>query len=158
MPNCIPDTLFAKIRVKRSLVPGEVPSNLELGELAVNIEDKIIYIGNINKQAVPLNIGGSGGSGIYTSGSGISISGLNQISFNPSTVSNKSIPVIKIQPPVGPEESGFLFYNGSGWELSSPATGINFDELFQCLGGKLDNNQYYIYGGNASGTWCISSS
>lgn len=35
-----------KIRVKRSLVSGETPPLLALGELAVNIPDKKIYIGN----------------------------------------------------------------------------------------------------------------
>lgn len=154
MSNCIPDTLFAKIRVKRSLVPGEKPSGLDLGELAVNIEDRKIYIGNKEGQPVLLNVGGSGGDGVYSAGQGITISGSNEISFNPSTVSNKSIPILKIKPPEYGETFGYLFYNGTDWELSS--IGIDFDELFTCLGGKLNNNQYYIYGGNASGTWCSS--
>lgn len=156
MSNCIPDTLFAKIRVKRSLVPGEIPSGLDLGELAVNIPDKAIYIGNKNGEPVLINAG-EGGTGIYNAGSGITISASNEISFNPSTVSNKTIPVIKIKPPEGGQSFGYLFYNGVTWELFS-SLGLNFDELFECLGGKLGNNQYYIFGGNASGTWCSSTS
>lgn len=152
MSNCIPDTLYAKIRVKRSLVPGEVPSTLDLGELAVNIEDQKIYVGNQFGQPVLLTGGGSG-SGIYNAGAGISISGSNQISFFPSTVTNGSIPIIKIAPPVG--DSGYLRWNGSGWAL---ADGFSLSSLFACIGGINDNNQYFIDGGNAAGTAYCSSS
>lgn len=153
MSNCIPDTLYAKIRVKRSLVPGEVPSNLELGELAVNIEDKKIYVGNQFGQHVLLTGGGSG-SGIYNAGAGISISGSNQISFFPSTVPNGSIPIIKIARPDGPN-SGYLRWNGSGWVLTD---GFSLSSLFACIGGINGSNQYYIDGGNAAGTGYCSAS
>lgn len=152
MSNCIPDTLYAKIRVKRSIVPNEVPLKLDLGELAVNIPDRKIYVGNQFGNPVLMSGSGGGGSGIYSAGSGIIISGSDEISFDPITVPNKTIPTIKLQPPES--GSGFLFYNGTDWEFETPATGINLDALFACIGGDI-NGQYYIDGGNAStATYC----
>lgn len=149
MSNCIPDTLYAKIRVKRSLVPNEVPSRLDLGELAVNIPDKKIYVGNQFGNPVLMSGSGGGGSGIYSAGAGITISGSDEISFNPITVPNKSIPTIKLAPPE--EGSGFLFYNGSGWVLEP---GLSLSSLFDCIGGTT-GGQYFIDGGNASSaTYC----
>lgn len=150
MSNCIPDTLYAKIRVKRSLVPLEVPSHLELGELAVNIEDKKIYVGNQFNQPVLLQGSGGVGNGIYSAGSGITISGTNVISFNQNTLPNYYIEIQKIKAPTN-QNNGYLFYNGSGWSLQSIS--LNFDNLFACLGG-VANNKYFIDGGNASGTTC----
>lgn len=155
MSNCIPDTLYAKIRVKRSLVPGEIPSTLDLGELAVNIEDQKIYVGNQFRQPVLLT-GGVGGSGIYNAGAGITISGSNQISFYPDTVPNGSIPIIKIAPPIG-ASSGYLRWNGSGWVLDTVDTGLSLSSLFACIGG-VNNNQYFIDGGDATGTGYCSPS
>jgi len=151
MSNCIPDTLYAKIRVKRSLVPGEVPSRLDLGELAVNIPDQKIYVGNQFGNPVLMNAGGSSGSGIYSAGAGIQISGSNVISFDPITIPNGNIPIIKIAPPIGPS-SGYLRWNGSGWVLETIDAGLTLNSLFSCIGGTTINNQYFIDGGNASGS------
>jgi len=149
MSNCIPDTLYAKIRVKRSLVPNEVPSRLDLGELAVNIPDRKIYVGNQFGNPVLMSGGGGVGSGIYSAGAGITISGSDEISFNPNTVPDKTIPTIKLAPPES--GSGFLFYNGSGWVLE---TGLSLSSLFDCIGGTT-GGQYFIDGGNASSaTYC----
>lgn len=41
-----------KIRVKRSLIPGQEPGLLSLGELAVNIADKKIFIGTLTGNVV----------------------------------------------------------------------------------------------------------
>ena len=152
MSNCVPDTLYAKIRVKRSLVPNERPSKLDLGELAVNVHDGLLFVGNQFGNPVLISGTGTGGGGIYSAGSGIIITGSNQISFDPTTVPNESIPIIKIEPPQ--EGSGFLFYNGTDWVFDTPATGINLNALFACIGGNI-NGQYYIDGGNAStATYC----
>jgi len=158
MINCISDTLYAKIRVKRSLVPGEQPSNgsLELGEIAINIPDKKIYVGNENKNPVLLNFGsGNGGGGIYSAGSGITISVNNEISFNQFTLPNKYIEFIKIKPPTN--TAGYVYYNGNVWSITTPPTGLTLNALFSCIGGVI-NNQYYIDGGKASGSiWCSNS-
>jgi len=52
------------IKIKRGLSGGTVPTGLQLGELAVNIPDQILYVGGESGAVVPLNstfIGGSGG-------------------------------------------------------------------------------------------------
>lgn len=55
------------IRIKRSLTTGQVPSTLQEGELAVNIIDKKMWIGDDNTAAVLIldynsSLGGGGGS------------------------------------------------------------------------------------------------
>jgi hypothetical protein len=53
------------IKIKRSLTPGNVPADLELGELAINIPDKKIYIGDNSTDNIALIVDGNatGGSG-----------------------------------------------------------------------------------------------
>jgi hypothetical protein len=65
------------IKIKRSLTPGNNPGLLALGELAINIPDKRIYIGDNSTDGNALIIDGlaSGGGTIYTAGSGINITG-----------------------------------------------------------------------------------
>lgn len=151
MSNCIPDTLYAKIRVKRSLVPNEKPSNLDLGELAVNIPDRKIYVGNQSGNPVLITGSGGTGNGIYSAGAGITISASDEISFNPNTIPDKTIPTIKLAPPPGQLISGYLYFNGTGWELG---TGLSLSSLFNCIGGTT-GGQYFIDGGNASSaTYC----
>jgi len=52
-----------KIKIKRSLVPGTVPGILSLGELAINIPDKKIYIGDDSTDGNTLIFNGVSGSG-----------------------------------------------------------------------------------------------
>lgn len=52
------------IKIKRGLSGGTVPTGLQLGELAVNIPDQILYVGGESGAVIPLNsalVGGSGG-------------------------------------------------------------------------------------------------
>jgi len=74
-----------KIKIKRSLTPGNTPENLELGELAINIPDKKIYIGDNSTDGNALLIDGlaSGGGTTYTAGAGIDITG-NTIRLDPA--------------------------------------------------------------------------
>lgn len=156
MSNCIPDTLYAKIRVKRSLVPGEVPSTLDLGEIAVNIPDRKIYIGNELKNSVLLNFTSGGGSGTYVGGQGITISGLNVISFEQSTLPSRYIEVSKIKEPNN-ATNGYLYFNGSGWVLDD-APSLTLEQLFACIGGYTGSLEYFIDGGSANNTtWCSKS-
>jgi len=54
-----------KIQVKRSAVPSKVPttSDLDLGELAINTYDGIVYLKKDNGTASVVAVGGGGGSG-----------------------------------------------------------------------------------------------
>jgi len=45
---------MAKIKIKNSVTPGSVPSGLSFGEMAVNIADKTIFIGNAVEGVVTL--------------------------------------------------------------------------------------------------------
>ena len=54
------------IKIKRGLSGGAVPTGLQLGELAVNIADEILYVGGESGAVIALNststvVGGSGG-------------------------------------------------------------------------------------------------
>lgn len=51
-----------KIKIKRSLVPGTIPGILSLGELAINIPDKKIYIGDDSTDGNTLIFDGVSGS------------------------------------------------------------------------------------------------
>lgn len=158
MSNCIPDTLYAKIRVKRSLVPGEIPNTLQLGEIAVNIPDRKLYIGNEFKNPVLLNFTSGGGSGTYVGGQGITISSLNIISFEQSTLPSRYIEVSKIKEPNN-ASNGYLYFNGSGWVLDD-APSLTLEQLFACIGGYTPNlQQYYIDGGSANNNtiWCTKT-
>ena len=69
------------IRTKRTNTPGTTPSNLELGEMAVNIPDKKIWIGD--GTASPALIADYNASaGQYYEGNGINVSTNNTISLD----------------------------------------------------------------------------
>jgi hypothetical protein len=71
------------IKLKRSLTPGSVPSSLQEGEIAVNVEDKKLYVGGLN-----------GGSNVQTvSGDqyNLTSSGNSSISFVTLTVDNATL-------------------------------------------------------------------
>lgn len=53
------------IRIKRGLSGGIVPTGLQLGELAVNIPDELLYVGGESGAVITLN-SGLGGSGIQS--------------------------------------------------------------------------------------------
>jgi hypothetical protein len=72
------------LRTKRSTTQNQAPSSLELGELAVNIPDKKIWIGDASGTPVLISQYSSGGSGqTYYEGLGINIDGNNVISIDP---------------------------------------------------------------------------
>jgi hypothetical protein len=52
-----------RIKIKRSVTPGNVPTDLELGELAINIPDKKIYIGDDSTDTVGLLVDGNATGG-----------------------------------------------------------------------------------------------
>jgi len=66
-----------KIKIKRSLVPGTIPGILSLGELAINIPDKKIYIGDDSTDGNTLIFNGVSGSG-----SSINVYGKNGITVD----------------------------------------------------------------------------
>lgn len=37
------------MKIKKSIVPGKVPASLEMGELGVNLADRILYVGDANR-------------------------------------------------------------------------------------------------------------
>jgi hypothetical protein len=51
------------IRIRRGLSGGAVPTGLQLGELAVNIADQLLYVGGSLGETIPLTFGGGGSSG-----------------------------------------------------------------------------------------------
>jgi len=78
------------LRTKRSATTGTTPSNLELGELAVNIPDKKIWIGD--GTATPALIADYNASaGQYNAGNGIAIDGSNNISLDLSAVDEPEV-------------------------------------------------------------------
>lgn len=121
MSSNLPDTLYAKIRVKRSVIPGELPGSLDVGEVAINIPDKKIYIGDDSGNTVEIfqNIE-------YAAGLGIEITN-NQISFDPSD--NFFINVSKISPAgASGSASGFLYWNGTVWSIQIP--NASFEQMY----------------------------
>lgn len=66
-----------KIKIKRSLIPGTIPGILSLGELAINIPDKKIYIGDDSTDGNTLIFNGVSGSG-----SSIDVYGKNGITVD----------------------------------------------------------------------------
>jgi hypothetical protein len=50
---------LALIRIKRTTVPGLVPTGLTYGEPAVNLSDQVLYVGGTNDNAVLIAGGGS---------------------------------------------------------------------------------------------------
>jgi hypothetical protein len=73
------------LKIKRSVTSGNTPSNLSLGELAVNIPDKKIWIGDATEQPILISQFGTGGAGgeTYYEGLGININTNNVISIDP---------------------------------------------------------------------------
>lgn len=71
------------LKLKRSTTTGASPANLSLGELAINIPDKKIWIGDASEQPVLISEYGIGGSGeTYYEGLGINIDTNNTISID----------------------------------------------------------------------------
>lgn len=71
------------LKLKRSTTTGATPANLSLGELAINIPDKKIWIGDALQQPVLISEYGVGGSGeTYYEGLGINIDTNNTISID----------------------------------------------------------------------------
>lgn len=50
-------------KVKRTLTPGLIPTGLTFGEMAVNLADRILYVGGTAENAI--EIAGGGGTGNY---------------------------------------------------------------------------------------------
>jgi hypothetical protein len=69
------------LRTKRSTTQNQAPSSLELGELAVNIPDKKIWIGDASGTPVLISQYSTGQT--YYEGLGINIDGNNVISIDP---------------------------------------------------------------------------
>jgi hypothetical protein len=65
------------IKIKRSLTPGNVPADLELGEMAINIPDKKIYIGDNSTDNIALIVDGNA-----TGGAGNPAGNNTEIQFN----------------------------------------------------------------------------
>lgn len=151
MPYNVPDILYSKIRIKRSIISGETPSSLELGEFAVNIPDKKLWVGKQDNTIVQLNEGE-----VYTGGNSITINPLNVINFDPA---DGSISVNKLQGTT----NGYLKYLDGNWYFDNNIVGsggagsgfINADLLFSCIGGIDTSSNYFILGGDAFGAdWC----
>ena len=150
MPYNVPDILYSKIRIKRSLISGETPSSLELGEIAANIPDGKLWIGKQDNTVLLLNEGE-----VYSAGTSIEITPNNIINFKPQ---DGSIPVDKLKGTT----NGYLKYLDGNWFFDNNVIGsgggsgfINADLLFSCIGGIDTNSDYFILGGNAFGNnWC----
>jgi len=150
MPYNVPDILYSKIRIKRSLISGETPSSLELGEIAANIPDGKLWIGKQDNTVLLLNEGE-----VYSAGTSIEITPNNIINFKPE---DGSIPVDKLKGTT----NGYLKYLDGNWFFDNNVIGsgggsgfINADLLFSCIGGIDTNSDYFILGGNAFGNnWC----
>ena len=149
----IPDILYSKIRIKRSLVAGEVPSSLELGELAINIKDKKIWVGNEQNTAIEL-----AEKDFYTAGNNIYIDIDKKINFDPQP---GSIPISSLEG----KSNGYLRYFNGNWIFQELDSGIGVSGfvdgnlLFSCIGAISSDGSYQIVGGDASTLgYCSTSS
>ena len=72
------------LKIKRSITEGNIPVSLSLGELAVNIPDKKIWIGDSTQTPILISEYGVGGAGgqTYYEGLGINIDTNNNISVD----------------------------------------------------------------------------
>ena len=118
----VPDILYSKIRIKRSLISGETPNSLELGELAANVPDKKLWIGDETNNPVEFVLSGSSGPGsgqTYSEGVGISISSGNVISIDLSDnqIPSKSMNTRILNPPNN--SSGVLYWSqeSDSWQI-----------------------------------------
>ena len=118
----VPDILYSKIRIKRSLISGETPNSLELGELAANVPDKKLWIGDETNNPVEFVLSGSSGPGsgqTYSEGVGISISSGNVISIDLSDnqIPSKSMNTRILNPPNN--SSGVLYWSQESdlWQI-----------------------------------------
>ena len=118
----VPDILYSKIRIKRSLISGETPNSLELGELAANVPDKKLWIGDETNNPVEFVLSGSSGPGsgeTYFEGIGISISSGNVISIDLSDnqIPSKSMNTRILNPPNN--SSGVLYWSQESdlWQI-----------------------------------------
>ena len=152
-----------KIKIKRSLVPGTVPDILSLGEMAINIPDKKIYIGDSTTNGVALLIDGNaiGGGGVS------SISGTtNQINLSGSTgnvtVGLATNPIIPGELTVSGSEinivgtryatSSLKFHTGLGPE--TPVAGVHIEVNRGTLVGYNTVGLYWEESGiSTNGSW-----
>ena len=118
----VPDILYSKIRIKRSLISGETPNSLELGELAANVPDKKLWIGDETNNPIEFVLSGSSGPGsgqTYFEGVGISISSGNVISIDLTdpSIPNKSMNTRILNPPNS--NSGVLYWSQeyNSWQI-----------------------------------------
>jgi len=118
----VPDILYSKIRIKRSLISGETPNSLELGELAANVPDKKLWIGDETNNPVEFVLSGSSGPGsgeTYFEGIGISISSGNviRIDLSDNQIPSKSMNTRILNPPNN--SSGVLYWSqeSDSWQI-----------------------------------------
>ena len=118
----VPDILYSKIRIKRSLISGETPNSLELGELAANVPDKKLWIGDETNNPVEFVLSGSSGPGsgeTYFEGIGISISSGNviRIDLSDNQIPSKSMNTRILNPPNN--SSGVLYWSQESdlWQI-----------------------------------------
>lgn len=118
----VPDILYSKIRIKRSLISGETPNSLELGELAANVPDKKLWIGDETNNPIEFVLSGSSGPGsgeTYFEGIGISISSGNviRIDLSDPAIPSKSMNTRILNPPNN--SSGVLYWSQEldSWQI-----------------------------------------
>jgi len=154
----LPETIFAKIKTKRSTQTGVTPNpnSLELGELAVNVQDKRIWIGNPDGGIDPVLLV------TPLSGSGpINVSSVNAISFNAANIIDNTVPIGKInRATISGDSSGFLKWNGTAWEFEALSGTGGGETYFAGQGLSLSQNVFSVNAGsglNFSGSQLINS-
>jgi hypothetical protein len=154
----LPETIFAKIKTKRSTQTGVTPNpnSLELGELAVNIQDKKIWIGNPDGGIDPVLLV------TPLSGLGpINVSSVNAISFNAANIVDNTVPIGKInRATISGDAAGFLKWNGTAWEFETPSGTGGGETYFAGQGLSLSQNIFSVNAGsglNFSGNQLINS-
>lgn len=126
---------MAKIKIKNSVTPGSAPAGLSLGEMAVNIADRKIFIGNavesvvtlhdqnnivtsVNGQtgAVTISVSSTDGVTGLIAGSGISVSG---------QTGNVTITNV-----------GLLTFNGSTGDIQGISSISGYTGIVSVIGGR----------------------
>jgi hypothetical protein len=156
------------IVIKNSKVPGDSPTKLTPGELAINIADGNLYYGDTNNDAQLLSSGGGGGVTQITAGSNITVSpvgGTGNVTIN-ATGGGGSTPPGGTNTQIQYNNAGTfggvsnLTWDGTTLRATGSFTGSFTGNLIGTASFITGSNVYGPFGSNSilSASFAVSSS